>query len=168
MSSLKGQYIKQSLAWIGVILFATFAIVGACTTTGKPNITDEPGQTQEQTTETKVEKKTEAIPHDTKTVEDSSLEYGKTKVRTTGVDGVKTYTYNVTYENGKETKRELVSTEITKEAVDEVIAKGTKIKWTCVDVTSYDYNWNNDMLCTSSTGERRYTSYEGARALENQ
>ena len=39
--------------------------------------------------------------------------------------------------------------------------------WSCVDVTSYDRNWNNDMKCTSSTGRKKYTSYEGAKQLES-
>lgn len=34
---------------------------------------------------------------------------------------------------------------------------------TCVDTTSHDYNWNNDMLCTRPDGSQFYTSYEGAR-----
>lgn len=33
---------------------------------------------------------------------------------------------------------------------------------TCVDVTSYDYNWNNDVLCTNPDGSTYYTSYAGA------
>lgn len=37
---------------------------------------------------------------------------------------------------------------------------------TCKDVTSYDYNWDNDMLCTRSDGSTFYTSYSGARAAE--
>jgi hypothetical protein len=32
----------------------------------------------------------------------------------------------------------------------------------CVDVTSYDYNWNNDMFCTRPDGSTFYTSYVGA------
>jgi len=32
----------------------------------------------------------------------------------------------------------------------------------CIDVTSYDYNWNNDVLCTNPDGSQYYTSYEGA------
>lgn len=34
---------------------------------------------------------------------------------------------------------------------------------TCKDVTSYDYNWDNDMLCTRTDGSRFYTSYEDAK-----
>ena len=40
-----------------------------------------------------------------------------------------------------------------------------KEKWTCIDVTSYDYNRNNDMKCTSSKWAVQYTSYEWARIL---
>ncbi|MCL3836249.1 hypothetical protein [Aeromicrobium duanguangcaii] len=33
---------------------------------------------------------------------------------------------------------------------------------TCVDVTSQDHNWDNDMLCTRPDGSTFHTSYEGA------
>lgn len=36
----------------------------------------------------------------------------------------------------------------------------------CEDVTSYDYNWDNDMRCTRSDGTVFYTDYAGARAFE--
>ena len=32
----------------------------------------------------------------------------------------------------------------------------------CTDVTSYDYNWQNDMLCTRRDGSTFYTDYQGA------
>jgi hypothetical protein len=35
----------------------------------------------------------------------------------------------------------------------------------CRDVTTYDYNWNNDMLCTNIDGSTFYTSYGGASAF---
>jgi hypothetical protein len=35
---------------------------------------------------------------------------------------------------------------------------------TCKDVTSYDYNWGNDMLCTKPDGSTFYTSYAGAKS----
>jgi hypothetical protein len=37
---------------------------------------------------------------------------------------------------------------------------------TCEDVTSYDYNWDNDMKCTRSDGSIFYTDYEGADRFE--
>jgi len=36
----------------------------------------------------------------------------------------------------------------------------------CIDVTSYDYNWENDMRCTRSDGSTFYTDYAGAREFE--
>lgn len=36
----------------------------------------------------------------------------------------------------------------------------------CVDVTSYDYNWGNDMKCMRADGTIFYTSYDGARSFE--
>ena len=37
----------------------------------------------------------------------------------------------------------------------------------CIDVTSYDHDRNNDMKCTSSDWDVKYTSYEWARVLES-
>jgi len=45
--------------------------------------------------------------------------------------------------------------------------KSLRNKCTCIDVTSYDYNWKNDMFCTRSDGSQFYTDYEGARICTN-
>jgi micrococcal nuclease len=37
----------------------------------------------------------------------------------------------------------------------------------CEDVTSYDYNWDNDMKCTRSDGSIFYTDYAGAERFES-
>lgn len=36
----------------------------------------------------------------------------------------------------------------------------------CRDVTSYDNNWDNDMLCTDEYGRQFYTDYAGAGRYE--
>ena len=36
----------------------------------------------------------------------------------------------------------------------------------CVDVTSYDDNWQNDMECTRPDGTVFYTDYAGAETYE--
>jgi Tfp pilus assembly protein PilV len=36
-------------------------------------------------------------------------------------------------------------------------------KVTCKDVTSYDHNWDNDVLCTNPDGSTFYTDYAGGR-----
>jgi type II secretory pathway pseudopilin PulG len=35
----------------------------------------------------------------------------------------------------------------------------------CEDVTSYDWNWDNDVLCTRADGTQFWTSYAGADAF---
>jgi hypothetical protein len=44
--------------------------------------------------------------------------------------------------------------------------EGNSAAGTCEDVTSYDYNWDNDMLCTRSDGSTFYTDYAGADRFE--
>ncbi|WP_184188681.1 G5 domain-containing protein [Micromonospora parathelypteridis] len=67
-----------------------------------------------------------AIKHGVRTVKDSSLAEGKRVVRTKGVDGVRTLTYQVTTTDGVQTGRKLVKSAVTKQPVTEVVAVGTK------------------------------------------
>ena len=66
------------------------------------------------------------IPYKTKRVDDDSLAKGRTRVRTAGVNGVKTTTYEVTLTDGKQTARRVVKTETTRKPVTKVITVGTK------------------------------------------
>ncbi|MFI7603278.1 G5 domain-containing protein [Actinoplanes sp. NPDC049681] len=68
---------------------------------------------------------TEPIKFKTRTVKDNWLAKGEKEKRTGGVDGVRTKTYEVTVVDGRETKRKLVKSEVTRKPVDEVIAVGT-------------------------------------------
>ena len=38
---------------------------------------------------------------------------------------------------------------------------------TCMDQTTYDYNWDNDMLCTRLDGSTFETDYRGAEEFES-
>ena len=89
-----------------------------------------------------------------------------TVTRSEGSYGEKTYTYSVAYKDNKETSRELIKEEVTKQPVAKIIARGTKIVWHCVDVTSYNKNPYNDNKCTSSAGEIRYVPDSTARLLD--
>lgn len=51
---------------------------------------------------------------------------GTTKVRVSGVPGVKTLAYEVTLVNGVQTGKRLVREEVTRQPVAEVVAVGTK------------------------------------------
>jgi resuscitation-promoting factor RpfB len=77
-----------------------------------------------------VEKKrvtaTQEIPFQTRNVNDSTLAQGTQKVRTKGVPGIKTITYEVTLTGGVETDRKVVAETVTKAPVTQVVAVGTK------------------------------------------
>jgi hypothetical protein len=68
---------------------------------------------------------TKDLPFKSTKVEDSSLNKGSTKVTTVGVKGQITEKYDVTYKNGVESSRELISSETTTKPIDEVVAVGT-------------------------------------------
>ncbi|WP_307856102.1 G5 domain-containing protein [Micromonospora sp. C32] len=69
---------------------------------------------------------TEPVPYRTKKVKDSSMPKGITKLRTRGVEGTRTLTYQVTVIDGVETARKVVKTQVTTKPVTEVVAVGTK------------------------------------------
>lgn len=68
----------------------------------------------------------EAIPFAATTVEDATHDVGWTAVTTNGQNGVKTKTYRVTYVDGVETARELVSDAVTTPPVDQATSVGTR------------------------------------------
>jgi resuscitation-promoting factor RpfB len=79
------------------------------------------------TIETKTVAETEVIPFQTETQNDSSLPKGRTKIAVAGVNGEKTITFKVTYEDGVETDRQEVSELISKEPVTQIKKIGTKV-----------------------------------------
>lgn len=68
---------------------------------------------------------TSTIPHGVSYCYDATLPEGTEVVVTQGVDGEMLYTASVTYVNGEETARTVLSQSMTIPAVDEVIAVGT-------------------------------------------
>ncbi|MEU8153929.1 G5 domain-containing protein [Micromonospora sp. NPDC048986] len=66
------------------------------------------------------------IRYGQRTVKDSSLAEGKRVVRTKGVNGVRTLTYEVTTTDGVRTAKKLVKSAVTKQPVTQVVAVGTK------------------------------------------
>lgn len=106
--------------------------------------------------------KDEQISYQTTYTEDPSIRVGTQRVEREGGYGTKRKTYDVTSEEGVKTTEVLISEEIIKQPTDRIVAKGTMPE--CVDVTSYDYNWNNDIKCTRADGSVFYTNYSGASA----
>jgi murein DD-endopeptidase MepM/ murein hydrolase activator NlpD len=75
----------------------------------------------------KEEKKEETIAHETEVVESEELFKGDEEVREQGSDGKKVVKYSIEIRNGKVAKRDVIEEEVTKEAVNKVIVKGTKV-----------------------------------------
>ena len=98
--------------------------------------------------------RTVRIPFSTKMVSDSSMPKGTQKIRTRGVAGVKTLTYQVTVTNGQQTSKKLIREEITKQPVTQVTAVGTK------SVSKCDPNYSgacvpiaSDVDCAGGSGD---------------
>ncbi len=68
---------------------------------------------------------TESIPYETEYVQTGKMLKGDEKVVTEGVDGELTHTATVTYFNGQEVAREIVSSEQTVAPVNKVVKQGT-------------------------------------------
>lgn len=77
-----------------------------------------------------------SVPYKTKTVEDSDLEEGKTKVVTEGENGVSLIMGDTVLVNGQQTESNILETKVLKKPVDKVIHKGTKEKEVKKDATS--------------------------------
>lgn len=72
------------------------------------------------------EKETRTVPYETIYEDDDSLYVDETELETEGVEGEEELTYQLTYVDGVEESRELISEEVTVEPVSEVILCGTK------------------------------------------
>ena len=99
----------------------------AVTETGAPQAT-RPVATEEAAPV--VQKRTvterESIAFKTRTVKDDSLDKDETRVRTKGVRGVRTLTYEVTVTDGTQSDRRLLASEVTRKPVTKVVAVGTR------------------------------------------
>lgn len=90
-------------------------------------------ETKLLTQETKIEK-------ETVTKKDDSMELDEEKVLEEGSDGKTTKVYKITYFEGQEYDRELVSSE-TVPAKDKIIAKGTKLVWRTLSTPDGDIQY---------------------------
>lgn len=94
---------------------------------GSPQTNQTQQTVQEPKVETKEETETKEIAFTSSTVNDASMAQGTSKVTTAGVNGVQTLTYKVTYTDGKETAKELVSDTVTTAPVNQVTTVGTYV-----------------------------------------
>lgn len=160
------------------ILFGGIAAVGLLAVIGAANYSPPPSQkdtinltknTATKGAATTAPKKTavttkeitsgETIPFTTTTIDDPALDAGQTKVTVAGVNGIRTKTYKVTLTDGKETNRELIKDEITRQPVAQVVAKGTHAAQAAAPSPNCDPNYSgacvpiaSDVDCASGSG----------------
>ncbi len=60
---------------------------------------------------------------------DENLSWRKEKTKQKGISGIKEIKYQVAYHNGEEVSRKIIATKITKKPTDEIIVKGSYIKF---------------------------------------
>ncbi len=104
-------------------------------TTAEPTTSPTNAPTPTPVVEVKEETKTEAIPFGKETVEDPTIDKGTSKITQVGVPGEKKIVETVTYTDGKETGRVFKSETVTKDAIPEITAVGTKPVVTTKDET---------------------------------
>ena len=95
----------------------------------------------------------EVIPYEKQEIKDDNLEEGTTEIRQEGKDGKKKIIFKITMDqDGKEINRTYVGEEITTEAVDEIIAIGTKAPASSTNSNSGQSGWSNNNGYQSSNG----------------
>ncbi len=107
---------------------------------------------------------TAAIDYETKKVETDTLYVGNTKVQQEGEKGEKRVTYSVTYINGVESSRELISEEIVKEPVEKIVLVGTKVKSTFQKTSSTPANYKKVIAMTATAYSAGGTTASGLPA----
>ena len=117
---------------------------------------------------TKVVEEKFSVPYETVYVEDATLYKGESEIAVQGQNGSVERKYTVTYEDGVEVSRELIS-EVKTEPVNQVIAVGTKVYFTNNRGFNDSYSKAYDMTATaySPTPENwGYATSSGNRARD--
>ena len=102
-------------------------------------------------TSSETEKSTQNIPFETIYKDDNSLDKGKEVVITEGVIGTKEITTTYTIINGVRQDNPKVEEKVTKEKVDKVVRRGTKVSTT----TTPELPTNTNKPINSSTGDSK-------------
>ncbi|HTE22735.1 MAG TPA: G5 domain-containing protein [Candidatus Limnocylindria bacterium] len=152
------------------LLFATGAAAAPLSNSSpkpapKPDPVVQSTEAKADVIEKKVVTETEAIPFKETTKNDDTLDKGETILETAGVNGVKTFTYEVTYTNGVETGNKLTKQEVTTVPTNEVTLIGTYVYTPpkpssncdpnyspCVPNVSYDLDCPDIGMSVSVTG----------------
>lgn len=100
---------------------------------------------------TKTVEETEEIEYDTKKLRTNDLYVGNNREIQKGKNGEKKLTYEVTYVNGEEADRKLISEEVIEEPVERIVEIGSKIKssFKTTSSTPTTYKKRMAMECTA-------------------
>ncbi|EIP0682152.1 resuscitation-promoting factor [Listeria monocytogenes] len=113
----------------------------------------------------KAEKKNEQVKFETVYKEDDSLKKGVEKVVQEGKNGEKVVEYKVTFENGKEKKRDVIKENVTSNKTDKVVVRGTKEKVVATQVSNSSSSASSSSSSAPSSGGKTYrmesTAYSG-------
>lgn len=105
------------------------------------------------------------INYKTRTVEDSSLPEGTRKVKTRGVPGVRTLTYEITLTGGVQTAKKLIRSQVTKAPVTQVVRVGTKQESQCDPNYSGCVPIASDVDCAGGSGNGPAYVYGPVRVI---
>lgn len=125
---------KRILRNLGIASFVLFLLIGFTTPEDTKQLnsinTNTDKTEQKQVPKPKITKETitetEEIPFESTTTNDGSLDKGKTKITSQGINGVKTFTYEIVYTDGKQTDKKLLKEEVITAPVRQITAIGTK------------------------------------------
>ncbi|EAC5234966.1 DUF348 domain-containing protein [Listeria monocytogenes] len=113
----------------------------------------------------KAEKKNEQVKFETVYKEDDSLNKGVEKVVQEGKNGKKVVEYKVTFENGKEKKRDVIKENVTSNKTDKVVVRGTKEKVVATPVSNVSTSSATSSSSSTPSGGKTYkmesTAYSG-------
>jgi hypothetical protein len=118
---------------------------------GAQTNTADPAQKKAPVVYTAPVTETQPIPFTTSTVSTSGLARGTSKITTVGVNGVSTRTYTVTYTDGQQTKKELLSQVTTTQPVTQVTSVGTYTAPPVATVPLYTPPPAATPICTNGT-----------------
>ena len=168
LSKFSSKPLTRRDAGIGFGVAAVLFFVLTSVTAPKASLAPKPGQTKQATTirpntNTQLKRdpvvtfktvmETQTIPYDKKTVNDSTMAKGTTNISIVGINGVKTLTYKVTYTNGKQTDKELVTEEVTKQPIAQITNVGTYVTpttTTCYPLTNRGNCYEPGEYCRNS------------------
>ncbi|OFG68247.1 resuscitation-promoting factor [Listeria monocytogenes] len=109
----------------------------------------------------KAEKKNEQVKFETVYKEDDSLNKGVEKVVQEGKNGEKVVEYKVTFENGKEKKRDVIKENVTSNKTDKVVVRGTKEKVVATQVSTSSSSASSSPSSGGKTYRMESTAYSG-------